>query len=72
MQAAARARFAKRLKSTLCGTVYNVIRDQDPPIEENFLGLALADGMLVPALAAVAIVPIESDDAREVDHRGIL
>ena len=49
-----------------------ILHGQERVVEENLLGLGLIDAMLGKALAAVAIVPVETLDAREINHRRIL
>ena len=49
-----------------------ILYDQERLVEENLLGVGLTDAMLVDALAAIALVPLEPLDVAPIDHLCIL
>jgi len=53
---------AQCMQSQLVAAVSNVFQDQQRIIEEDLLSLALANGMLFNAFAAIALVPIKALD----------
>jgi len=49
-----------------------ILDDQERLVEENLLCLGLTDAVLVNALAAIALVPVEPLDAAPIDQLCIL
>ena len=68
MQKPAAISAAKRMQPGLFQAVNCVRGDKQRLVEENLLGLGLADIMLFNALAPVARVPVKTLEAAPVNH----
>ena len=59
---------AQGMQPVLAATVSVVSHQQKRFVEEDLLGLALADLVLVDTLPSIAFVPVEADNPRPIEH----
>ncbi len=60
------------MQPQLMAAVPDIFDDQQRIIEEDLLRFALANVVLIGSLAAIALIPIETFDLREINHLCIL
>jgi len=65
-------RSSKCMVARLQDTMPLVYQDQQRRVEENLLRLALADTVLIRALAAIARVPLEPFRSIKADHEAYM
>ena len=68
MKPATSKRFPQSLVPSFRLAVADITQNKYSSAGEHLLRLCLRHAMLVQALSAVAVVPIETDDQRNVDH----
>ncbi len=61
----------QRVKPSLGNAVTAIFRQKQRLVHEHLLGLRLTDAMLFSAFPSVAMIPVKTDDAVEVNHNCI-
>ena len=68
VQAASRGSDPKSVEPVLQSAVLDIVADQESVVLEYLFRFDLADAVFVGALLRISLVPLKSDDPREVDH----